>query len=194
MTKYRCASKLFLFSPSWNLISAPIYKISRCSPPIHSYLPALVRFLCIFFCLFIQSNFPLGAIVIASRCFVSNRKHNWNSCSKTNLGSKSDKEKAEDENSSQCIVINGPKSVLQLLNGRGGEEEWLRVDLRNARGGEVVQKGVEFNFYRREHFGIIKFCGVIEQLWEKFGELLQVFRWQMAWNFRFFVGDFYEWE
>jgi hypothetical protein len=35
-----------------------------------------------------------------------------------------------------------------------------------SEGGEVMQKGVEFNFYRREHFGIIKFCGVIEQLLE----------------------------
>lgn len=50
------------------------FSISCFSPP-SPYLLSL------YFCLFIQSNFPLGTIVIASRCFP---QHNWKSC-KTNL-------------------------------------------------------------------------------------------------------------
>lgn len=61
--------KLFPFS-SRNLILRQ-YKIFLVSLPIarHPYLRSL------YFCLFIQSNFPLGTIVIAPRCFSTIESH-----------------------------------------------------------------------------------------------------------------------
>lgn len=74
----RDSRKLFP-SSSRNPISVSIKNL----PCSLSSTLVILYLLSLYFCLFIQSNFPLGTIVIAWRCS-TRRRHNWSSC-KTNL-------------------------------------------------------------------------------------------------------------